>query len=53
MDCSPRSDRPFLFDDRDQWLEQRQASLYENIRGNGAVIRAIEPILESFDQSTF
>jgi phenylalanine ammonia-lyase len=51
MDHTPQSDRPFLFDDRDQWLEQRQASLYENIRGNGAVMRAIEPILESFDQS--
>lgn len=53
MDHQPRSDRPFLFDDRDHWLEQQQAALLGNIREHGDVVKAIDPILESFDENQF
>ncbi len=53
MNHQPGSERPFLFDDRDHWLEQQQSALVGNIREHGAVVQAIGPILESFDQNRF
>ena len=49
MDCQVGQRSPFLFNDSDQWLEQRLASLYANISENGSVIEAVIPILASLD----
>jgi phenylalanine ammonia-lyase len=43
--------KPFLFDDRDQWLEEHLAAIGENLVGHGTIVQAVEPILESFDES--
>lgn len=51
MDCHPGEDRPFLFDDSDQWLEEKLAALYENVRSGGSIVDAIEPVLKSFEKS--
>ena len=53
MDCHPGPDRPFLFHDSDQWLEQKIEMLFNDIRADGAIKRAVAPILGSFDESTF
>lgn len=53
LEHQPGADRPFLFDDHDHWLEQKQAALLENVRQDGAVVKAIGPILESFDENRF
>jgi phenylalanine ammonia-lyase len=50
LDHQPASDRPFLFNDRDHWLEQKQIALREDIREDGAVMKSIGTILESFDK---
>jgi hypothetical protein len=49
--CSPGREKPFLFDDRDRWLEQDIAALSSDLSEQGTVIRAIRPILTSFDES--
>ncbi len=44
-------ERPFLFDDSDQWLEQYLAALYGNIASRESIVKAIEPIIQSFNES--
>lgn len=43
------TDRPFLFDDADHWLEKDLASLTQQIQNHGTIVQAVAPILESFD----
>ena len=49
----PGRDQPFLFDDRDQWLEEQLAAIGENIASHGAIVEVVQPILESFDETCF
>ena len=51
MNCHPGKDKPFLFNDRDQWPEEQLALIYENIRSHGTIVKAVDPILASFDES--
>lgn len=53
MNCVPNESKPFLFDDSDQWLEEHLASLHENIRSQGRIVDAVEPVLASFGQTKF
>ena len=53
MDHHPKSDRPFLHDDRDRWLEQHQSALVENIQQQGVIVDSLGPILTSFDETNF
>lgn len=49
LDVTPGEQRPFLFDDRDQCLEEQLSSLTDNIRSGGAILKAVEPTLNSWD----
>lgn len=51
MNCSPNQQKPFLFDDGDQWLESSLARLHTDIAQRGSVIPSVGPVLESFDES--
>ena len=51
MNCLPGESKPFLFDDRDQWLEGRLELLYKDMVEHGDLMESIKPILESFDES--
>lgn len=51
MNCELRADRPFLYNDDDQWLEEQLVALREDVCSNGAVVKATAPILDSFDTS--
>jgi len=42
--------RPFVFNDTDHWLEQALASLSDDVRQHGAVVHAVAPTLQSFDE---
>jgi phenylalanine ammonia-lyase len=46
----PGKQRPFLFNDDDQWLEQQLADLQHNLAAHDTVLRAIDPVLQSFDE---
>ena len=46
-------EKPFLYNDSDQWLEEQMASLSENIRTAGSTVNAVEPIQKSFDEFAF
>lgn len=50
VDHEPNRERPFLFDDADQWLEQHLATLHDNIESHSTIVQTIEPILASFDE---
>lgn len=51
MDYQPGPDRPFLFDDSDRWLEEDLEVLSKNIRDEGTIVHAVQPILDSFQES--
>ena len=46
----PGADRPYLFDDSDRWLEQDIETLAENLSSQGELVKALQPITDSFDQ---
>ena len=39
-----------LFDDSDRWLEQDVEIIAQDIAAQGKVVKAVGPIIESFDQ---
>ncbi len=48
LNHKPGGERPLLFNDKDRWLEQDVACLVKDIQHQGCVTRAVQPILESF-----
>jgi phenylalanine ammonia-lyase len=48
MNAVPGSDRPFLFDDSDQWLEEHLEAIHENLVRRDSIVDAVIPILDSF-----
>lgn len=50
LDVAPDSARPYVFDDSDRWLEDHLERLNDAIAGESALVQAIAPILEAFDQ---
>jgi phenylalanine ammonia-lyase len=50
LDVSPGEQRPFLFDDRDQWLEEQLSRLTDNLRNGGSIVEAVQPTLDSWDE---
>ncbi len=53
MNCQPRDEQPFLFNDSDLWLEEKLAALSRQIRQGDVFAEALEPILESLHNSPF
>ena len=51
MNCQPGKTRPFLFDDSDQWLEEKLDALYHNIGSDDSIVHTVSPILGSFERS--
>lgn len=49
--CSPGKNQPLVFDDLDQSLEDYLASLHSEISNHGSLVGALDPILESFDDT--
>ena len=50
LDLTTSRDRPYVFDDKDQWLEDHLSRLNAALCEESAVLTAVSPILESFDQ---
>ena len=50
VDVEPRAERPFLFNDRDQWLESQLASIYADLDARGGLFAAVQPILDGFQE---
>lgn len=50
MECQTGPDRPFLFNDSDQWIERQLGMLYDDIRSHGSIPQAISATLDSFDE---
>ena len=50
LDADPDPLKPFLFNDEDRWLERDIEIIANDLFGQGDIIRAIKPILDSFDQ---
>jgi phenylalanine ammonia-lyase len=42
--------QPLLFNDSDVWLEQHLARINDNLEQHGHLLKAVEPILKSFDE---
>jgi len=50
LDIEMNQERPLVFNDVDHWIEQGLASLAETIKGHGAVVEAVDPVLQLFDE---
>lgn len=48
---SPCQEKPLVFNDGEQWLEESLAALQAGICKHGPVIQSVLPVLESFDDS--
>ena len=53
MDLCRCEDEPLLFNDSDIWLEEKLCALHENMRTHGSLVKAVGPILDSFDDQQF
>ncbi len=50
LHVDPDRDCPLVYDDQDQSLEQYIQRLRDDLAGEGGILRAIEPVLQSFDE---
>lgn len=50
LECHPGTDKPFLFDDSDRWLEQDIEEVRQSISTEGPIVEAVRPVLDSFEE---
>ncbi len=48
LDVLTGEQRPLLFNDRDQWIEEQLSRLTANIRSSGSIVEAVQPTLDSW-----
>ena len=50
LDVEPSESRPYLFDDRDRWLEDHLARLSHAIQEESTLSDSVAPLLDAYDQ---